>query len=48
MIGVLVLVLGVGVVFVRPGAWVGVAQRAMTVQIASDELVGRGGHGPSA
>jgi hypothetical protein len=36
----LLLVVVVGVVFVRPAVWVGVAQRAVTVQIASDGLIG--------
>jgi hypothetical protein len=41
LVGVPVAVL----VFVRPGVWVGVAQGAVTVQIALDELIGGGRHG---
>jgi hypothetical protein len=31
--------------FVRPSVWVGVAQLAMTLQIALDEFIDGGGHG---
>ena len=41
------LVQALGVVFVRPAVRVGVAQRAMKVQVAFDELVGGEGHGPA-
>jgi hypothetical protein len=37
-------VVGVGVVFVRPGVWVCVTQPAVTVQVAFDKFVGGGGH----
>jgi hypothetical protein len=39
------IVVNVRVVFVRPRMWVGVAQRAMTVQIVLDKFVGGGWHG---
>jgi hypothetical protein len=39
-----VLVVGVGAVCVRPCVRVGVAQRAMTVQITSDKLISSGRH----
>jgi hypothetical protein len=42
VVGVLMVV--VGVVLVRPGVRVGVAQLAMTVQVAFDELIGSGHH----
>jgi hypothetical protein len=35
-----------GAVFVRPGVWMGMAQRAMTMQVALYEFIGRG-HIPS-
>lgn len=41
-----VLMVVVGVVLVRPRVWVGVTQAAVTVQVALDELIGRGAHGP--
>ncbi len=33
-----------GVMFVRPGVWVGVAQLAVMMQVAFDEFVGGGCH----
>ena len=39
-----VLVVSVGVVCVRPCVRVGVAQRAMTMQITSDKLISCGRH----
>jgi hypothetical protein len=38
------MVVGVGVVFVRSSVWVSVAQGAVTVQVAFDKLIGGGGH----
>ena len=32
------------IVFMRSGVWVGVAQRAMTVQITSDKLISSARH----
>jgi hypothetical protein len=42
-----VLAVVVRVVLVRPGVRVGVAQRAVTVQLVFDQLVGGRGHDPS-
>jgi hypothetical protein len=46
MIAVRMLMVVVGVVLMRPGVWMGVAQRAVTMQVAFDEFIGRG-HSPS-
>jgi hypothetical protein len=46
VLAVRVLMALVGVVFVRPRMRMGVAQRAVTVQVAFDELIGCEGHRP--
>jgi hypothetical protein len=44
---VIVMRVLMAIVFMLSGVWMGVAQRAVTVQIAFDTFIGGGGHGPS-
>lgn len=42
---VIVMRVLMAIVFMRSGVWVGVTQRAVTVQIAFDKFIVSGGHG---